>query len=930
MVGCQFPSGSVSDLSISPQETDRDISIASQPPMGHARPSACQLASAQDRICKKGEKLARTGPKRYDEPAGAMEFYLQQRLAPGRNLLPLERLQAARQQIQAREAAAQALRGAGPFPGDVTNWTKIGPGNIGGRTRGFVIHPTNPNVLFAAGVAGGIWKSTDAGATWTALDDLLLNIAVNSLAIDPVNPDVLYAGTGEGFFNSDAVRGLGIFKTTDGGTTWAQLAGTVDGSVPFGAFFRVNDLVISPNDHNRLYAATRYGVWRSTDAGATWSVVLANPFFTGGPVLSNGSSVGCTDLAVRADTNPDVLFAAFGSFGPDGLFRSTDGGTTWSQLGTAADLVVPNQGRMAIAIAPSDNDTVYVCMADNADTGNPTGTLVDVFRSTDGGDTWSPRVDFGSLTGPWLLSNLVFATGCAGTSNFAQGWYDNIIAVDPLDPDIVWVGGVDLFRSDDGGVNWGIASYWFFSPGDVNYAHADQHNIVFHPGYDGAANQIMYATNDGGLFRTANARAATSQEDCPFARGIGPLPAIVWEDLNNGYGVTQFYHGDSARDRDAFGGGCQDNGTLLVESVATPEGWFEIVGGDGGYFAIDPTNSLVLYAETQRFPRMQKSVDGGASFFDATAGINDADGLFITPFAMDPSNSNVLWTGGSRPWRTTDGAANWTLAAPGDPGDPGDDPFPSAGRLSAVAVAPTNSNVVYLGFENGVVARSTNALASPPNWTEFTDANGLPFGFISSLAVSPVDADTAYCTSSTFDVSHVLKTVNGGVAWTSIDGPAAAGVPDIPVHWVAIRPCNPQQLYAGTELGVFVSDDDGVNWTPVNAGLAHTVVETLDFQDDNTLIAFTHGRGAFRAELFDADGDGFGDGCDNCATRANADQRDCDANLVGDVCEIDVGVFVAVLLGQDGDPAHQCVHDMDGNGMNNGADIPGFIAVFLE
>ena len=879
--------------------------------------------AASTRVAHKGQRLSTEGPKRYDEPGEAMQFFLDQRLAAGAAHLPLEDLYQASQSIK----ALQALPRGGPPPGDISTWSAIGPGNIGGRTRALAIHPAMPDILYAGGVAGGIWKSTDAGASWIPLDDFLLNIAVCSIVIDPVDSDIIYAGTGEGFFNSDGVRGLGIFKSIDAGATWTQLDGTVDGSVPSGAFYRCNDLVISPNDHNRIYAATRFGVWRSVDAGATWSVVLANPNFTSGPTLSNGSSAGCMELAIRTDSNPDVLIASFGSFDTDGLFRSEDGGDTWTELGTIFDIRVFNQGRMSLAIAPSNNDIMYICMADNG-AGASSGTLVNVFRSTDGGDTWSPRVNLGSLTGPWLLSNLVFATGCAGTSNFAQGWYDNVIAVDPTDPDVVWVGGVDLFRSDDGAQNFGIASYWFFSQGDDVFAHADQHAIVFHPGYDGVTNQIMYVGNDGGVFRTANALAATSQEDCPFPEDE-PLPAIIWEDLNNGYGVTQFYHGDSATDRDAFGGGCQDNGTNLVESTATPDAWNEIWGGDGGYFLIDPTNSQIMYAETQRFPRMIKSVDGGASFSNATSGINDSDGLFITPFAMDPSNPLVLWTGGSRPWRTTDGAANWTLAANADPFDPGDDPFPFSSRISAIAIAPTDSNTVYLGFSNGTVARTNNALASPPTWSEFTTANGLSSGFMSSLAVSPSDPDVAYCTYSTFDVPHILKTVNGGASWTSIGGPAVAGVPDIPVHWISIRACNESQLFVGTELGVFASDDGGGTWQVANSGLANTVVETLDFQNDNTLIAFTHGRGVFRAELLDSDGDGFGDACDNCASRANPDQRDCDINAVGDLCEIDLDTLVQVVLGLDADPAHQCIHDLNDDLSNDGLDLQFYVDVVI-
>jgi len=173
--------------------------------------------------------------------------------------------------------------------------------------------------------------------------------------------------------------------------------------------------------------------------------------------------------------------------------------------------------------------------------------------------------------------------------------------------------------------------------------------------------------------------------------------------------------------------------------------------------------------------------------------------------------------------------------------------FSAADKLSAIAIAPSDSNVVWFGFTNGYVARTTNGLAEKPDFEVFS--SGLFGGWVSSVAVDPVDPDIAYCTYSTYGIPHVLKTADGGATWVSIDGISVTGVPDIPAHWIAVRPTNPQQLYVGTEFGVFASDDGGAVWTPANNGLAHTIVETLDWQDPDTLVAFTHGRGAFITRL---------------------------------------------------------------------------------
>ncbi len=816
----------------------------------------------------KREKIKRNGAKRYDQPQEAMDFFVSQRVGPGEDI-PFDRLAAARDDIRNRQAALgqNPLQAAESGGG---GWIELGPGNIGGRTRAFVIHPGDPSILYAAGVAGGVWKSTDAGASWVVLDDTMLNLAVSTLAMDPTDPETLYAGTGEGFFNGGSVRGAGIFKTTDGGATWDQLSGTVSG-IPSGAFNYVNKIVISPNDADRLYAGTRSGVWRSLDAGVSWSILLTNPLCP----LNNPSCgfVGCTDIAVRWDSDPDVLFAAFGSFTAIGLFRSQDGGQTWNEIGTPSNLQRNDQGRMAIAIAPSNNDVVYVCMANNGET-DTTGALVDVFRTTNGGDTWSPRVNLADDINPLLLSNPCFT----GSS---QGWYDNIIAVDPLDEDIVWVGGIDLFRSDDGGVNFGVAAFWESGDDDPEYVHADQHMIVFHPNYNGTSNQTMYATGDGGVFRTDNARASTSNEGC--LPSFNQLPDIVWTSLNNGYGVTQFYHGDASQSTEVFGGGAQDNGTNLVTSSSTPNDWFEILGGDGGYFFINPQNPNVMYAETQRFPRIQKSVNGGISFFPSTNGIDEFDGLFINPFAMVDANPNLLWTGATQPWRTTNAAGLWTSAGPD---------FDNAFLTSAIAIAPSDSSEVYFGFCNGYVARTSDGTAEPVTWQVFGAANGLQadtFGdfcgsWISSIAFDPTNPDVGYCTYSTYGLNHVLKTTNGGSSWFSIDGFGQTGIPDIPVHWIAIRPTDSNELFVGTELGVFRSLDGGLTWAPFNNGMPNTVVESLDFRNENDLVAFTHGRGAFMFQLSPPDCNE--NGVEDIEDIVNETSLDCNENLVPDECDI--------------------------------------------
>jgi len=816
-------------------------------------------------------------------------FFRDQRIADADSAYPALRVFQESRRISERIAEAEALRSPRAI-GGIQGWQNIGPGNIGGRTRAIVIDPVDPGIMYAVGVSGGIWKSVTGGADWFPTGDGLVNLNFSTLVMDPTDTSTLYAGSGEGVFGGNTHLGVGIFKTTDAGANWTLLPGSITGAAA-GRLSFVNKLVISPNDSDRIYAGARTGVWRSDDAGATWEVVLRNQNYlpSGASAGAGATALGCMDLAIRGDTDPDTIFASFGSFQSDGLYRSEDGGTSWTWFQTPS-----NQGRTMIAVAPSDNDVVYLCMADNG-SGGGTGQLVSVFRSIDGGDTWESRIDFGDPFGPWLLSNLATATGCIDYPVYSQGWYDNALAVDPTDPDSVWVAGIDLFKSVDGARTFELAAYWFTSETAPTYVHADKHAIVFHPDF-GPANQEVFIGSDGGIGHTFDASAATGTNDCPINTPFN-FPEIVWEELNNSYTTTQFYHGDSAQTADVFIGGAQDNGTNRVGSTGTPNGWATILGGDGGYVAIDPTDEQTIYAEIQFFPEIYKSTNGGASFTKSVNGITDTDGVFIVPFAMDQNDPEILWTGGHNPWRTTNGAALWESA--------GTIPA-SANQISAIGIAPSDSSTVYLGYNNGRVYRSTNALDAAPAWTSVSGPFGgsLPTnGWVSSIAVDPGDPDRAYCTMSTFGIGHVYQTTDGGANWSRRDGFGGPGaIPDIPVHWLAIRACDTYQLYVGTELGVYVSEDAGATWAPSGAGMPNVIVESLDFQNENTLVAFTYGRGVYTTSL---------EAC-------------CPGDLNGDslIDTADLGILISAFGTTSADA------DINGDGIVDTADLGALIGAF--
>jgi uncharacterized protein (TIGR03437 family) len=786
------------------------------------------------------------GAEPNDEPDEAMKYYRQKRLPEGETELPIERYLEAKEQMDAmpqystelgRFLPTRAELAAYPDQQRLGAWTALGPGNIGGRTRALLINPQDPNVMYAAGVAGGIWKSTNAGASWTPLADMLPNIAVNSMAFDPANLNTIYAGTGEGYFNSDGVRGAGIFKTTDGGMTWSRLASTASPD-----FYYVNDIEVSKNDGRRVYAATRTGVWRSIDGGETWT-----------RVLSTNLAAGCLDLAMRTDQTTDYLFASCGSFQQATIFRNNDASGSGSWADVFSD---PGMGRTSLAIAPSNQSIIYALSASIATTPFQNG-LHAVFRSTASGDSgsWTARVrntDQKKLNTVLLSNTLIaFLSDCGLSTGFGlanQGWYDNVIAVDPTDPNRVWAGGIDLFRSDDGGANWGVASYWWAGPiGNINgnpqtniaeaYAHADNHVIAFHPQYNGGTNQTMFVGSDGGIFRTDNARA-------PVATGSnGPCnpvnSQVKFTSLNNNYGVTQFYHGSVHPDGKSYYGGTQDNGTLRGTDAGGANAWVSINGGDGGYTAFDPANPDTLFAAFTGIS-FRKSTDGGATFSAATFGISDGSS-FINPYIIDPSDAQRMWTGGTTGiWRTDNGAAQWVRASSA---------IVTGGAASALAVAPTDANVVLVGRSNGDILRTSSALTAGAftNWLVTRPRNG----FVSWVAFDPTNRDIAYATYSTFDGgAHVWRSIDGGATWTGIDGSGATAIPNIPVHCIVVDPSNTARLYVGTDLGFFVSIDGGASWAVENTGFANVVTESLSVNvagGVTTLYAFTHGRGAYKA-----------------------------------------------------------------------------------
>ncbi len=796
------------------------------------------------------ERQTAATTRRFEEPAAAAELYWQKRQGPGPDFDAPGAYRGAKMHmdgmpryssrlgipLETRPAASPLAVASFVTKRLLGVWEPLGPGNIGGRTRVLVIHPTEPEIIYAGGVSGGVWKTIDGGQSWIPLADEIANIAVNSMAMRPDDPETLYIGTGEGYFREEVrgtwlpLRGAGVFVTSNGGMSWERLESTESED-----FYWVNDLVISNKDPNRIYAATRTGVHISSDAGATWEHSLVST-----------QKGGCLDLAVRDDHSADWLFASCGTLDQATVYRrKMAAGNNWEPV-----LSQPGMGRTTLAIAPSAQNIIYALSASN--TSGPNGlyeqALHAVFRSDAGGaaGSWQTRV---ANTDPDKLNTLLLTnpvtssyTDCGWATYdpwVPMGWYCNVIAVDPVDPNVVWAAGVDLFRSDNGGRDWGVASYWWAAGEDPSFAHADQHDIVFHPDFDGAGNTRMYTAGDGGIFSTDNpygAVASSIADLCdPFAS------RVYFQSYNNNMGITQFYHGTPFPGGERYIGGTQDNGTLIGVDVLGHDGWSHVLGGDGGYTAVDPVSPNVVYAESQRFG-FAKSTDSGRHYDDAVNGINDGGFLFITPFTMDLNEPQRLWTGGYRLWRTDNAAALWVPASR----------YPiGPGQISAIAVAPGNSQRVMAGSSEGDIYRTQSATLTGSNsiWPSSRPRSG----FVTSIAFEPGSQDVVYATYAGFGGRHVWRSEDFGDTWQPLDGTGYAALPDIPVHSVVVDPENTRRIYLGTDLGVFTSADGGLTWAVENTGFANAVTEWLaigDGPDERPrLFAFTHGRGAWRVDL---------------------------------------------------------------------------------
>jgi uncharacterized repeat protein (TIGR01451 family) len=818
-----------------------------------------------------------------EEELLALDFAYESRRTAGSTQLNGQQAGAGRHQA---EQAAEKLRGVSGPSGTATfggTWGQIGPNPIvqgvrtpgaqryaamSGRIGALAIRPSTGQFILGA-AQGGIWLYDPATGQWSPKSDNAPSLAIGALAVAPSNDAIIYAGTGEGTLAGDSYYGNGILKSTDGGNTWKQVSGDYFQGVA------TSRVVVDPTNPNHLYAAilrgrggarrvspplhSRYGVWESKDGAVTWNLIQ-------GAADNNGA----TDLELDP-RNPQILYS---SFWGDAIYKSIDAGHTWAKvmngLPAGADYNGP-QTRFSIAIShPAGGPAVLYAGFDWADaTGYHKSR---VWKSTDEAANWS-----------------LLPAGVAGSVNNVEDYcgqqcfYDNVIEADPNNPNVVFAAGQfnygagsgGIYRSDDGGQTWK----------DMGYdQHPDFHALAFNPAHPeqvliGSDGGVWYSPDRGGRNNPGSIRADADWQDLNGA--VNPLTSGVTG--RTGLAISQFTSIATVpqvpvgADGPRFWGGTQDNGTL--RKSVNSKTWFDVASGDGGQVVVDPTPdtcslgpSCYVYGTYYGISPYRYS-DGGNFFTNSyiRKGIDLTDRSdFYTPLVLNKDTPNKLFLGTYRLYRTDNARAAsasdvlWKTVSPDlTSGCTGVAPN-GARNCSISAIGVGGGSGVYTGSLDGNVYVSPDAqISDTPTWAKVghsgeagqqgDNANGgaalLPLRPVSAIAVDRSNWRLAYLAYAGFDAGtparpgHVFSTKDGGKNWKDITG----NLPDSPVNSLLLDPSYPDTLYAGTDVGPFVTYNGGRNWYSLGAGFPMVSIWQLDLDPSHRLLAAgTHGRGAFK------------------------------------------------------------------------------------
>jgi photosystem II stability/assembly factor-like uncharacterized protein len=641
------------------------------------------------------------------------------------------------------------------------DWTFLGPSSSSGgywglgRLNCVVEDPRYDGVtnktIFVGAASGGVWKTTNGGQTWATTSDDFAALGIADIVINPLNPDVIYVATGDG--DATDTYSFGVVKSTDGGNTW-NLTGL---QFQITNFTTCRRMVINPSNPNILMVATNNGLYRTTNGGTNWTSVQSGNFW---------------DVKLNP-ADPNIAYAAT----TNQIYRSTNGGVNWNSVAT-----ISSSTRIALAVTPADSSSVYALSS------NSNGAFNGFYRSTNTGSSFSLV-----SSSPNILSSSSTGSGTSG-----QGWYDLSIAVDPTNANIVYVGGVNIWKSTNGGANWSLRTYWT-SSSSVQTVHADHHMLYF-----GGTNRL-YSANDGGLDVSTNG-------------------GVNWTYISSGVCVTQYYRiSTSQTNSNVVLCGAQDNSSSLM--TATSFTMTEATG-DGMEQAINPSNANIMFTSSY-YGYLSRSTNGGSSWTDLTKP-ND-NGGWVTPYVIDPNNHTSLVAGYTGVWKSTNNGTNWSKIST----------FTNSTSLNVIHVAPANSNYIYAGHSSALWCTTDGGTT----WSQIT----LPYSSLTSLTSHHTNPDVIWITMSGYSSTNkVFKSTNGGQTWQNITG----NLPNVPCNVIIYQPNTDNRVWVGTDIGVWYRGDTDPNWVDYNDGLPNFICNDLEIQySANKLRLGTYGRGLWEATL---------------------------------------------------------------------------------
>ncbi|MFZ4399624.1 MAG: VPS10 domain-containing protein [Bacteroidales bacterium] len=684
------------------------------------------------------------------------EYFMQPRVFPTGNRIEMETAWKSFKEYKKKHALKS---------NSSSNWQALGPfappanGGDAGRLNCIAFHPTNMNIFYVGSPSGGLWKTTNGGNTWVSLTDNLSVIGVSSIVIDYTNPNIIYIATGDG--DGTDTYSIGILKSTDAGLSF-QTTGL---NYLVESRRTINKLIINPINPKTLFAATSAGVFRSFNGGNTWDNTLS------------GKTI---DIAYKpGDTN--VMYATTST----DFYKSTDAGENFFYKSIA---FAAASSRIQIAVTPANPNYVYLLSGKYTDQ-----SFAGLYRSTDSGENFTTR-----STTPNILDWSVTGNGSGG-----QAWYDLALAASPTNAEEIYAGGVNIWKSTNGGTNWTLSAHWY-GGGQKPKVHADIHALKYNP------SNVLYACSDGGVSYTTNSGAN-------------------WTDKNASLSIAQVYKMSVSHTLPStIITGWQDNGSNLLRNNT----WTQVYGGDGMECIIDYSNPNIFYTTTPN-GEIHRTDNGGVDFIAISGNITGQEtGIWVTPYIIDPVNPQTIYAGYNNVWKTIDRGNNWTKISN----------FATTTELRNLAIAKSNPNYIYAASDN-IIYKTVNGGTT---WTDIS--HGLPGNTITHIEISSSNPEVIWISFSAYSAGQKIFTSrNGGVNWINYSGT----LPNLPANCIVADNQLNEGLYIGMDVGIYYRDTLLTDWELYSNNLPNVIINDLSISTSiNKIRVATFGRGIWESPLY--------------------------------------------------------------------------------